>query len=343
VLQNILKLETPFVLAPMAGITDSPFRRLAKRFACSAVTTEMVSSEALIRDHPQSWKLLQWHPEERPITVQLFGHNPESLAKATALVSDLQPDLIELNLGCSVRKILRSGAGSALLKDLVKLKDILQAMRQSTELPLSIKLRLGWENSKIPGITTEEDPIFPQALQVIELASDCKISLAVVHGRSVQSGFSGPVDWQAIAQIKRHSPIPIIGNGDIKTAAEAKERLQESGADAVMIGRAAINQPWIFSDIYHLFLGSGENILSVEERQKELEEFLDHTVTRYGEYRAVLKNRRILCGIIRGTPQCVNLRYKLNHLTTISEVKTLLSQYFQQLQQQFELTSVSYS
>lgn len=231
-------------LSPMAGLTDSVFRRLIKRLGgCGLVMTEFTSAEGLTRNSLKSKRMLFYHEEERPVTAQLFGADPERLGEATRMVDDLGFDAIDLNLGCPAKKVVKACGGSALLRETTLLEEILRTIRSATRIPFTIKIRAGWSETEIVSV------------QVGKMAEDIGINAIALHPRTRVQGFAGHADWRLIGELKASLKIPVIGNGDIITAEDAFRMKQETGCDGVMIGRGALSNPWIFRQIHELESG----------------------------------------------------------------------------------------
>jgi tRNA-dihydrouridine synthase B len=231
-------------LSPMAGLTDSVFRRLIKRLGgCGLVMTEFTSAEGLTRNSLKSKRMLFYHEEERPVTAQLFGAEPSRLAEATRMVEDLGFDAIDLNLGCPAKKVVKACGGSALLREIKLLEEILKTIRAATSLPFTIKIRAGWSETEIVSV------------QVGKMAEDLGINAIAFHPRTRVQGFSGHSDWNLIGELKAALKIPVIGNGDIVTPEDAFRMKRETGCDGVMIGRGALSNPWIFRQIHELVNG----------------------------------------------------------------------------------------
>jgi len=229
------------ILAPMAGVTDTVFRRFIKRLGgCGLIMTEFVSSEGMLRQNLRSKRYLYYTPEERPISAQLFGADPDRLAEAARIIEDLGFDLIDLNLGCPAKKVVKCG-GSGLLRDLPLLERILRTIRAVVRIPFTIKLRSGWSDTEIV------------ALEVARVAEECGVEALAVHPRTRQQGFSGRARWEIIQEVKSQVRIPVIGNGDVVTPQDALALHQQTGCDAVMVGRAASINPWIFRQLSDYF------------------------------------------------------------------------------------------
>ena len=242
-IRNITVAPATF-LSPMAGLTDSTFRRLIKRLgACGLVMTEFTSAEGLTRHSVKSKRMLFYHEEERPITAQLFGSEPNRLAEAARMVEDLGFDAIDLNLGCPAKKVVKSCGGSALLRDQKLLGIIIRKIRVSTRLPFTIKIRSGWSESEIV------------AVEVGKMAEDLGVEAITLHPRTRVQGFSGKADWSIIGRLKAHLKIPVIGNGDIVSPRDALQMRKLTGCDGIMIGRGALTNPWIFCQINEIEKG----------------------------------------------------------------------------------------
>jgi tRNA-dihydrouridine synthase B len=239
-----LIVDPPTFLSPMAGLTDSVFRRLIKRLGgCGLVMTEFTSAEGLTRNSLKSKRMLFYHEEERPVTAQLFGAEPSRLAEATRMVEDLGFDAIDLNLGCPAKKVVKACGGSALLRETKLLEEILKTIRAATSLPFTVKIRAGWSETEIVSV------------QVGKMAEDLGINAIAFHPRTRVQGFSGHSDWSLIGELKAALNIPVIGNGDIVTPEDAFRMRRETGCDGVMIGRGALSNPWIFRQIHELERG----------------------------------------------------------------------------------------
>ena len=233
-----IEVKPATFLSPMAGLTDSVFRRLIKQLGgCGLVMTEFTSAEGLTRHSVKSRRMLFYHEEERPVTAQLFGADPGRLAEATRMVEDLGFDAIDLNLGCPAKKVVKACGGSALLRERTLLEKILKEIRSAARIPFTIKIRSGWSESEIV------------ALEVGQMAQDLGVEAIALHPRTRVQGFSGKADWSIIARLKAHLKIPVIGNGDIVTAADAMRMRKETGCDGIMLGRGALTNPWIFRQI----------------------------------------------------------------------------------------------
>jgi nifR3 family TIM-barrel protein len=244
-----LKIELPIYLAPMAGISDISFRTLMREMGAGIVVTELISSEALVRDGSRTMRMMRLSEQEHPAGIQIFGSSVEVMAESARRVEELGADFVDINLGCPVKKIVCQGAGAALLKDHTSLAKILSAVKKAITIPLTIKIRSGFDDDCL------------NFQETIRVATECGVSAVAIHGRTREQGYEGYADWQVIRQAKQQSTIPVVGNGDLITAAQALQRWQQSGCDAIMIGRGALRNPWIFLEIKALL--DGKSVTSV--------------------------------------------------------------------------------
>lgn len=305
------------ILAPMEDITDSPFRSVCKRFGADLVVSEFISSEGLIRDAVKSRIKLKFEESERPVAVQIFGHDVDSMRRAAELAEEAAPDMIDLNFGCPVKKVVRKGAGAALLKDVPKMLEIAAAVVSATRLPVTVKTRLGWDPGNQPIVTLAEQ------------LQDAGVAAIAIHGRTAIQLYGGRADWRLIGEVKRNPriTIPIFGNGDITNALTARERLDQTGADGLMIGRAATGNPWIFREIKS-FLQTGyiPPQPGILERIAILREHFQKSVAYKGEKRTITEFRKFYSGYFRGIPDMKPYRMKLVTATTISEIDNILQE-----------------
>lgn len=262
-ISNIEFPDKPLFLAPMEDVTDPAFRLLCKRFGADMLYTEFVSSEALIRDVNQTVQKLTIYPEERPIAIQIYGHDPHSMAEAAKKAAEANPDIIDINFGCPVKKVAGKGAGAGLLKDIPRMLEITTAVVKAVNLPVTAKTRLGWD---------DENKVI---VDLAEKLQDKGIQALTIHGRTRAQMYKGDADWTLIGEVKNNPriKIPIIGNGDVTTPERALECFNKYGVDAVMIGRGSIGRPWIFEEIKHYFkTGDISQALSFEEKKAILKE-----------------------------------------------------------------------
>jgi len=316
-IENIELGEFPLLLAPMEDVSDPPFRALCKKHGADLMYTEFISSEGLIRDAAKSRKKLDIFLEERPIGVQLFGSEIESMMEATRIATLVNPDLIDINYGCPVKNVACKGAGAALLQDIPKMVEMTKAVVNSTHLPVTVKTRLGWdENTK-------------NIVEVAERLQDVGIKALTIHGRTRKQMYKGPADWTLIAEVKNNQRmhIPIFGNGDIDSPEKAKEYKDRFNVDGMMIGRGSIGYPWIFNEIKH-FLNTG-NLLpkpGINERVDACRMHLMESVKWKGEVLGILEMRRHYSNYFKGLANFKEYRMKLVTENSLSEINHLLNQ-----------------
>lgn len=309
-------IANPVWLAPMAGISDLPYRRIMKEFGAGLVFTEMVSANGLIRDGKRTMELLRSVPEERPLAVQLFGDDPAVVAQAVELASPYA-EVIDLNMGCPVKKVVRSGAGSALLRDIDKTARMLAAARRATSLPLTIKIRSGWDAEHINFLT------------IGRIAEQEGIDAITLHPRTRSQGFGGHAAWEQIRALKQSLNIPVIGSGDIFTPDNSLAMLQQTGCDAIMIGRGGYGNPWLIRDTLALLAGQPLPPEPLpEERFDIARRHLDYAVETFGARKALCDMRKHLCWYSRGMSGAAGFRSQVNHCQTIEGLRLTLDQYF---------------
>ena len=305
---NIEFGERPLFLAPMEDVTDIGFRMLCKRFGASMVYTEFVSAEALVRDVKSTVKKLTISDEERPVGIQIYGRDIDAMVEAAKIVEQAGPDVIDLNFGCPVKKVAGKGAGAGMLQNIPKLLEITEKVVQAVKLPVTVKTRLGWNHEHLI-ITT-----------LAEQLQDCGIQALTIHGRTRSQMYTGNADWTLIGEVKKNPRIhiPIIGNGDIKTLADADRAFDQYGVDAVMIGRATFGQPWLFS----------KKELTLDEEIDVLEEQLRINIERIDEYRGILHTRRHLAAspVFKGIPNFRETRIKMLRAEKADDLLAILEQ-----------------
>ncbi|HSB06545.1 MAG TPA: tRNA dihydrouridine synthase DusB [Thermodesulfobacteriota bacterium] len=301
-----LQLDPPLFLAPLSGITDYPFRKLAREFGCSMVFTEMVSAEGLIR---KGKPLLKMGEDEHPISVQLSGSNPESLAQAAEMAEASGADAIDINMGCPSKKVTDTGAGADLLRFPAKIESILREVRKRIRCPLTIKIRSGWDGDQI------------NASEISKLAEDCGVDAVTVHPRTRDQWFHGQADWRIIGQVKRAIHIPVLGNGDVTTPTLVKRMFEETGCDGVMIGKGALGNPWIFALNNRWPIEEGMTIFpSLEERKRVIERHYVLLQSYYGDQEALKEVRRHILWYTKGLQNSASFR---SALLKVKEKKAL--------------------
>ena len=322
-----LTLDNSVILAPLAGITNLPFRIMAKEAGCGLVCSEMISSHGLVHRSGKTEKMLDSTPEEKPLSVQLFGAKPDILAEAAAIVESSGADIVDINFGCSVRKVLRTGSGAALMRTPDLAEDLLKAVRRTIRLPLTIKIRSGW------------DPSGAQALNISEIAENCGVDAITVHPRTAGQLFSGRADWSIIAAVKKKVSIPVIGNGDITSGNDAVRMLAETGCDAVMIGRKAIGNPDIFSRVLAQINGDEEIAEDISRRFDLMIRYLQASVEYIGEEQACRMMRSRLGWFTKGLHKSSHFREAIKHLSSEKEGVELINTYRDELKKCGRLTN----
>jgi nifR3 family TIM-barrel protein len=313
---NYLKINPKALfLAPMEEVTDTAFRRICKEMGADVLTSEFVSSEALIRDVQKSLDKMFFDETERPFGIQIFGHDENSLVRAAQVAEAQHPDFIDINWGCPIKKIVNKGAGAAILKDIPKMVACTKAVVNAVKLPVSVKTRLGWDMNDRPIVSAAEQ------------LQDIGIQAITIHGRTRSQLYSGVAEWELIGEVKNNPrmKIPVIGNGDINSAEKAILFKQRYGVDALMIGRAAIGNPWIFKEIKCAF----EDTLFVPPTLNErisvlLEHLKNKTTLVVGEKRACLEIRRHYAGYFKGVNHFKSVRLKLMKAITFREIEAIL-------------------
>lgn len=314
--------DFPLLLAPMEDVSDPPFRSVCKEQGADLMYTEFISSEGLIRDAIKSRQKLDIFEEERPIGIQIFGGDEDALSLSARIVETTGPDLVDINFGCPVKKVVCKGAGAAILKDLPKMVSLTKAVVDAVKIPVTVKTRLGWdEESK----NIEE---------VAERLQDVGIQALSIHGRTRAQMYKGHADWTLIAKVKNNPRIriPIFGNGDIDSPDKALEYKNRFGVDGVMIGRAAIGYPWVFKEIKH-FLETGTHLAppSVEERIRVCRQHLDFSVRWKGAKLGILEMRRHYANYLKGLSHIKEFRHQLVHALSLEEIE----QIFQSIQHHY--------
>lgn len=310
---NIQLPAFPLLLAPMEDVSDPPFRAVCKENGADLMYTEFISSEGLIRDAIKSRQKLDIFDYERPIGIQIFGGDEEAMAMSAKIVEAVEPDLVDINFGCPVKKVVCKGAGAAVLKDIPLMVKLTESVVKSTHLPVTVKTRLGWD---CDSVNIEE---------VAERLQDIGIKALSIHGRTRTQMYKGVADWEPIARVKENPriQIPVFGNGDIDSPEKALHYKNRYGVDGIMIGRAAIGYPWIFREIKH-FLATGEELPppSIAERIAVIKKHIRHSIEWKGTGLGLLEMRRHYTNYLKGYPHIKEFRSKL---VTLSEEKAIYS------------------
>lgn len=309
--------ERPLLLAPMEDVTDIGFRRMCKRFGAAMVYTEFVSADAIIRNIDSTLRKMVIDEEERPVGIQIYGRDVDSMVEAAKMVEQVRPDVIDLNFGCPVKKVAGKGAGAGMLRDIPLLLDITRSVVKAVSVPVTVKTRLGWDMENL--VITD----------LAEQLQDCGVQALTIHGRTRSQMYTGEADWTLIGKVKENPRIhiPIIGNGDVITPADVADRFARYGVDGVMVGRATFGCPWIFSEMRRGLEGSQPvHTLSVDDKIDILEEMLRINVERIDEYRGILHTRRHLAAspIFKGIPDFRQTRIAMLRAESVAELTQIL-------------------
>ena len=309
----------PLFLAPMEDVTDVGFRMLCKRFGAAMVYTEFVSAEAIIRNIRSTLSKMIINEEERPVGVQIYGRDIDSMVEAARMVEEVRPDVIDLNFGCPVKKVAGKGAGAGMLRNIPLMLDITREVVKAVHTPVTVKTRLGWDQDHL--IITD----------LAEQLQDCGIAALTIHGRTRSQMYTGEADWSLIGDVKANPRmrIPVIGNGDITTPEEAREAFDRYGVDAVMVGRATLGRPWIFREMRRFLDGEPQDeTLTLDRKIDILIEQLRINVARIDEYRGILHTRRHLAAspIFKGVPDFRQTRIAMLRASTMEELISILEE-----------------
>ena len=311
-----VELQNNLILAPMAGVTDLPFRTIVEKFNPGLVCTEMVSSKALFYGDEKTKQLLKCDGEKRPISMQIFGSDPETMGVAAKYVSKLA-DIVDINMGCPAPKVVKNGDGSRLLLDLNKVEEIIKAVVENSEVPVTLKYRKGWDNNNIV------------ACDVAKIAEQNGISAIVIHGRTRDEFYSGEADLDIIKKVKESVNIPVVGNGDIIDEESAKHMFEYTGVDGIMIGRGTMGNPWIFEQIQH-YLKTGEKLPSPTNKEKYeiLREHIELDIICKGETVALNEMRKHIAWYTKNMPNSSTFRNYINKIDTKDELISVIKEYF---------------
>ena len=311
-----LELTNPVVLAPMAGVTDPPFRKIASRYHPGLICGEMVSAMALHYNSKKTKELIGMDQSVKPVSIQIFGSDPGIMAEATRTIEGYGVDIIDINMGCPVPKVVKNGEGAALLNNLPLARQIIESVIAAVRIPVTVKCRLGWDREHIV------------AARLAEIAEDSGAVMIAVHGRTREQYYHGRADWEQIALVKQRVSIPVVGNGDVDSPQAAKAMLDQTGCDGVMIGQGAMGRPWLLGQVV-AYLEQGAIIPDPpwEEQFRIIKEHIKLQVEYVGEERGIKEMRKHLAWYFKGLPGASRVREEVNHITSLETLQAALQEY----------------
>ena len=313
-----VQVDNEVFLSPMAGVTDLPFRTICKEKGCGMLYTEMINAKALCYDDENTKKMLRMDKDEHPVAVQIFGSDPEFMGKAAIIMNQYPNEILDINMGCPAPKVIKNGDGSALMRNPKLAAEVLTAVVKNSEKPVTLKIRKGWDDDSV------------NAVEIAKIAEECGISALAIHGRTREQFYSGKADWDIIAEIKQAINIPVIGNGDVFEVEDAVNMLEKTKCDAIMIGRGAQGNPWIFNRINH-YMKTGEILPepTLEEKITTAIRHMNLAVAEHGDYVAVREMRKHIGWYLKGLKNSAKYRDQINKITDYKEVIAMLEEYMQ--------------
>ena len=313
-----VELKNKVFLSPMAGVTDLPFRLICKEQNCGMLYTEMINAKALCYDDENTKKMLKIEEEEYPVAVQIFGSDPEFMGRAAQIMNQYPNEILDINMGCPAPKVVKNGDGSALMKNPKLAEEVLKSVVKNSTKPVTLKIRKGWDDNSV------------NAVEIAKIAEASGISALAIHGRTREQYYSGKADWDIIAEIKNAINIPVIGNGDVFTVEDAQNMLEKTKCDAIMIGRGAQGNPWIFKRINH-YMQTGEILPepTLEEKINIAKKHLNLAVEEHGEYIAVREMRKHIAWYLKGLKGSAKVRDEINKITSYEDVIRRLNEYME--------------
>ena len=313
-----VQLDNEVFLSPMAGVTDLPFRTICKEKGCGMLYTEMINAKALCYDDENTKKMLRMDKDEHPVAVQIFGSDPEFMGKAAIIMNQYPNEILDINMGCPAPKVIKNGDGSALMRNPKLAAEVLTAVVKNSEKPVTLKIRKGWDDDSV------------NAVEIAKIAEECGISALAIHGRTREQFYSGKADWDIIAEIKQAINIPVIGNGDVFEVEDAVNMLEKTKCDAIMIGRGAQGNPWIFNRINH-YMKTGKILPepTLEEKITTAIRHMNLAVAEHGDYVAVREMRKHIGLYLKGLKNSAKYRDQINKITDYKEVIAMLEEYMQ--------------